>query len=201
MSEWTGASRSSRPWPPSGLGPITATHRWRPTGRFGGAGSGGASPICRGRGAAGLARVRSSCPPSRPPAPSGADATGAVGVMESQDAPHWPTAQAVLARWHARQRLPFGLRFKPAIAAAINWILATKGTQIEPAPEIGHDSLIIGWPWVESTHSWLEPTSSVRAGPQHGRLRQPSPHARRPPTAGRSPPARRGAPTTATRSS
>jgi hypothetical protein len=32
-----------------------------------------------------------------------------------------------------------------------------------PAPQergiIGHDPTLIGWPWVEGTHSWLEPTA------------------------------------------
>ena len=24
---------------------------------------------------------------------------------------------------------------------------------------IGHDSTLVGWPWVDGTHSWLEPTA------------------------------------------
>ncbi len=30
---------------------------------------------------------------------------------------------------------------------------------LERIEELGHDSTLIGWPWVEGTHSWIEPTA------------------------------------------
>jgi hypothetical protein len=46
---------------------------------------------------------------------------------------------------------------------ARNWLLGFEGRPIPITPEnrgvLGHDSTLIGWPWVEKTHSWLEPTA------------------------------------------
>ena len=30
---------------------------------------------------------------------------------------------------------------------------------LERNEQLGHDSTLIGWPWVEGTHSWIEPTA------------------------------------------
>lgn len=79
---------------------------------------------------------------------------GAVGLSESLTYPHWPTPLALLL-WtalgtHAEER-----------RRATEWLLATKGEAIRrgPGDPIGHDTTIVGWPWVEHTHSWVEPTS------------------------------------------
>jgi hypothetical protein len=44
---------------------------------------------------------------------------------------------------------------------AVNWLLTQKGTTWKPTGQspYGHDTRIIGWPWVDDTHSWLEPTA------------------------------------------
>ena len=34
-----------------------------------------------------------------------------------------------------------------------------RGIAVERYEELGHDSSLIGWPWVEGTHSWIEPTA------------------------------------------
>jgi hypothetical protein len=39
------------------------------------------------------------------------------------------------------------------------WLLSTEGKPEQATPEFGHDVTLIGWPWVEGTHSWLEPTA------------------------------------------
>jgi hypothetical protein len=46
---------------------------------------------------------------------------------------------------------------------AVGWLLRQKGRAMSPASDpdhiIGHDTSLIGWPWVWDTHSWLEPTA------------------------------------------
>src|SRR5262249_9989037 len=47
---------------------------------------------------------------------------------------------------------------------AATWLLAEKGQPIpsEAASEgsiVGHDPSLIGWPWIDGTHSWMEPTA------------------------------------------
>jgi hypothetical protein len=37
--------------------------------------------------------------------------------------------------------------------------LSFKGRPIPRSPEIGHDTTIEAWPWVEGTHPWVEPTA------------------------------------------
>ena len=84
---------------------------------------------------------------------------GCIGVTETQDAPHWPTSQAILAWWHAQQLPKFAGQYQQAIDRAVRWTLQTAGVALQPTPELGHDPRLVGWPWVESTHSWQEPTS------------------------------------------
>lgn len=77
---------------------------------------------------------------------------GSVGVSATQSSPGWPTAWAILA-WHAVGG------FEANIAQGINWLLATAGKPLERNPDMGHDTSLVGWPWAEGTHSWLEPTA------------------------------------------
>ena len=50
----------------------------------------------------------------------------------------------------------------PGVAGAASWLLRQKGTIIpagaDPDRVLGHDTTLVGWPWVDGTHSWLEPT-------------------------------------------
>jgi hypothetical protein len=41
------------------------------------------------------------------------------------------------------------------------FLLSLQGEKIKPEdnPHIGHNTLLAGWPWVQGTHSWLEPTA------------------------------------------
>ncbi len=42
---------------------------------------------------------------------------------------------------------------------AVAWLLSVEGSRIEYLDKTGHDTTIIGWPWVQGTHSWIEPTA------------------------------------------
>jgi hypothetical protein len=79
---------------------------------------------------------------------------GALGPSAELKAPGWGTAYAVLL-WaalgtHRAQR-----------KKAVQWLLGLSGTTlpIEKRGVAGHDTSIRGWPWVENTHAWLEPTA------------------------------------------
>lgn len=81
-------------------------------------------------------------------------ADGRVPVVESHPESFWPTSLALLA-W---QKIP---GFKPELKRAIAFLLSNKGRHHpkKEKDELGHDPYINGWPWVEGTHSWIEPTS------------------------------------------
>lgn len=84
---------------------------------------------------------------------------GSLGVSAAEASPSWPTSLAILA-WTAWQtkaaKVP--VDFSDRIHRAVGWLLQTQGTSVHKRQE-GHDSSLIGWPWVEGTHSWLEPTA------------------------------------------
>lgn len=78
---------------------------------------------------------------------------GRVSAVNGFDAAAWPTALSILA-WKCvqgyRQPLDAGLRF----------LLSFKGKHQPKGAHspAGHDTSIVGWPWIERTHSWIEPT-------------------------------------------
>jgi hypothetical protein len=80
---------------------------------------------------------------------------GSVGIRQREPAPGWPTAWAVLA-WHVTNRAG---RHDVRMARAVAWQLADRGVPLERSPELGHDTLLIGWSWATGTHSWVEPTA------------------------------------------
>src|SRR5207302_5660581 len=45
------------------------------------------------------------------------------------------------------------------VERAVKWILETRGEALPQTPEMGHNTTLVGWPWVEDTHSWIEPTA------------------------------------------
>jgi hypothetical protein len=79
---------------------------------------------------------------------------GALGIAPDLPQPRWTTSLGVLV-WSIEGAFP-GAREK-----AVKWLLAREGTTWTPevAEPFGHDPRIPGWPWVEGTHSWLEPTA------------------------------------------
>lgn len=91
-------------------------------------------------------------------------ADGALGIYEGQSAPHWGTSLAVIA-WSAalKSSKPPGPsaaeRYRAAVVRGCRFLLELKGATIKPSGEVTHNTMLVGWPWVESTHSWLEPTA------------------------------------------
>jgi len=80
---------------------------------------------------------------------------GSLGVTSALPEPGWATPSAVLL-WAALGG------FAAERSAATRWLLATRGKAIarEAGDPMGHDTTLIGWPWVAETHSWVEPTAT-----------------------------------------
>lgn len=82
---------------------------------------------------------------------------GGVPICESMTSPCWPTPLAVLA-WSSLPEAG-GAPFQQASKRAIRWLTKTEGRPIPHDPKLfGHDTTLIGWPWIDGTHSWIEPT-------------------------------------------
>jgi len=78
---------------------------------------------------------------------------GALGISASLSTPQWPTPFAVLT-WASQEG------FTAEMEKATKWLLKQHGVTFHLDPEvIGHDTTMLGWPWVAGTHSWLEPTA------------------------------------------
>lgn len=89
-------------------------------------------------------------------------ASGAVGIGPGLEVPRWPTALAALA-WLARGDQA------SRVERACDFLLRIAGTTFTNDDTVGQNTELVGWPWVEHTHSWVEPTSYalialVRAG-------------------------------------
>jgi len=79
---------------------------------------------------------------------------GRIPIIAEDPKSFWPTPLAMLA-W---RKIP---GFEPELNLAVNFLLGTTGVHLpktEGSP-VGHDTSIEGWPWIENTHSWIEPTS------------------------------------------
>jgi hypothetical protein len=76
----------------------------------------------------------------------------------SQDYPNtfWPTALAILAWQNAPRHLESQMR-------GVDFLLATAGKTVEKTDDsiVADDTALRGWPWIEETYSWVEPTSLV----------------------------------------
>jgi hypothetical protein len=72
--------------------------------------------------------------------------------------PCWPTALALLA-WSAAARGGGGTAWSSCIGRAQDWICRLRGETQGRSDDVGHDSTLVAWPWVEGTHSWIEPTA------------------------------------------
>ena len=81
---------------------------------------------------------------------------GSVPATPDPAMPGWATPHALLL-WCG------SASFETQRQRARDWLLARKGRPIPTTPEnrgvLGHDATLIGWPWVDGTHSWLEPTA------------------------------------------
>jgi hypothetical protein len=79
---------------------------------------------------------------------------GRVDVVATQTGAAWTTAHAVIL-WSALGG------YSVERASGVAWLLEEKGLGFphQSNDPTGHDTTLIGWPWVGGTHSWVEPTS------------------------------------------
>ena len=81
---------------------------------------------------------------------------GSLGVSATRPTPGWMTPYAILT-WHALHT-----QAERSLRASL-WLLSQAGRTLpksdDPEHVVGHDTTIVGWPWVADTHSWLEPTA------------------------------------------
>lgn len=85
----------------------------------------------------------------------------------------WPTALSVLA-WNGSQV------HERHSSRAVEFLLNTTGNHWKKGPDdpFGHDPSVLGWPWIDGTHSWIEPTAlavialQVAGHGQHDRVSQ-----------------------------
>ena len=84
---------------------------------------------------------------------------GSLSVEASQDSPGWPTGLALLA-WQQAQQNPIAhAKYKMASDRGLAWMLTIRGQFNERITWQGSNTPIQGWPWVDGTHTWLEPTA------------------------------------------
>ena len=79
---------------------------------------------------------------------------GRVSISAEYPMSFWPTPLAVLA-WQGSKAEG------NASALALNFLLNTTGKHFKKPPDspVADDPSIKGWPWVENTYSWVEPTA------------------------------------------
>lgn len=83
---------------------------------------------------------------------------GGVKISDDVSTPCWPTGLAIAAWLHPPTI--GATEHSRNIERAVAWLCRTEGLPIPPRPEIhGHDTTLTGWPWVDRTHSWIEPTA------------------------------------------
>ncbi len=101
---------------------------------------------------------------------------GKVSVTLDDQGPHWPTALAAIA-WHqysAHYQDEFAGSCVLARDRGIAYLLGCGGEVIPRSKIVGHNSELLGWPWVLGTHSWLEPTALALMALRHaGRQTHP----------------------------
>jgi len=96
---------------------------------------------------------------------------GRISVTPDHPEAFWPTPLAILA-WQGSSP------HKEAQASALDFLTGITGAHWPKEPNAAsiHDTSIIGWPWIEKTHSWVEPTSlaiqalKVTGHERHGRV-------------------------------
>jgi hypothetical protein len=98
---------------------------------------------------------------------------GRICLSQGQPEVIWPTALAILAFKGAAA-------YRNRLDKAIQFLLQTKGTYFKKDgnPIFALDSSLIGWPWIEDTFSWVEPTGlavmalSACGYSKHGRVHE-----------------------------
>lgn len=79
---------------------------------------------------------------------------GSVAFRDGMADPEWCTALAALA-WIASGEE----RFAEPATAGCRWIASHPGKPVPRSVDIGHDSELPAWSWVQQTSPWLEPTA------------------------------------------
>lgn len=79
---------------------------------------------------------------------------GRLCVNKTHPAAYWPTSLAILA-WQD------SMSCREAQQRSVRFLLDTTGFHFprESDAPSGHDTLLKGWPWIDETHSWVEPTA------------------------------------------
>lgn len=98
---------------------------------------------------------------------------GRVCMNKANPGSYWPTPLAVLA-WQNSSASQVAQR------RAVDFLLNHTGVHFpkKPTDPSGHDPNIKGWPWIEDTHSWVEPTAicvmalRMAGQRQHDRVRE-----------------------------
>jgi hypothetical protein len=102
------------------------------------------------------------------------NADGSMGVTADQTTPGWPTGWTILAWQFAASHDKSSAPDPARVERAVKWLMQLQGMRLAPTEDMGHDVTLIGWPWVESTHSWVEPTAmAVLALRATGNTNQP----------------------------
>ncbi len=53
-----------------------------------------------------------------------------------------------------------GSPFEANLRRAVRWLIAQEGVKLQgQGVNYAHDGMLVGWPWVKGTHSWVEPTA------------------------------------------
>lgn len=79
---------------------------------------------------------------------------GSLSAREGLSKPCWPTSLATLA-WQAVAPQVY----EQNVVQSTAWMLTIHGTTMPNGGPSEHDTTLAGWPWVDGTHSWLEPTA------------------------------------------
>lgn len=111
--------------------------------------------------------------PARDRLTTAQDPDGRVSMSREHEEAFWPTALSVLA-WNGSQV------HEPHCSRGVLFLLKTTGHHWSKGPDepYGHDPSIPGWPWIDGTHSWIEPTAlgvlalEVEGHGQHDRVRE-----------------------------
>ena len=123
-----------------------------------------------------LSRLVSGHPllgPARDRLTTAQDPDGRVSMSREHEEAYWPTALSVLAWYGSQVHEPHGNR-------GVQFLLKTTGQHRSKNPDdpVGHDPSIPGWPWIDGTHSWIEPTAlgilalQMTGHGQHDRVRE-----------------------------
>lgn len=80
-------------------------------------------------------------------------ADGRLGISPRHPEAYWPTPLAILA-WQGV------LGFEQAKSRAVHFLLTVTGLHFKKISDdpVDHDPAILGWPWIDRTHSWVIPT-------------------------------------------